>query len=175
MRRLIYLLSALLLLSFSLNTHVGRIVPIHNGVDEELKAIVNDYLELAKIKGIVFKKKVGVGFTSIHRGNVVGLCHYGTSFREIDIDREYWDRASRTSKRTLLFHELTHCYCTRPHDHDDGTAYVRNSCPAGDAKTGYYGDGCPKSVMFPSVLEDDCVTAHSADYLEEMFNRCVSY
>lgn len=104
------------------------------------------------------------------------MCTYGGFWREIDIDIDFWNRATPTSKLALMFHELAHCYCTRGHDFADGTEYPEpkfmdffSKCTT---EPGYYPDGCPLSIMHPIIIEDTCVANHYNDYVNELFNRC---
>lgn len=169
--------------------------PEHKGVDKELLSYVNKYKDLAAKRNIKFTKEVSMGFTDIQakdKGrNVVGLCTYSKDFREIDIDRKYWVKSTKETRRTLVFHEMTHCLCGRPHDYSDGKEYpgpiveavmslmrkMWNSPnePFWHRKPGFYMDGCPLSIMYPIVLDDDCVDDHWDDYQSEMLNRCVPY
>jgi hypothetical protein len=82
----------------------------------------------------------------------------------------------------LLFHELTHCYCGRGHDFKKGKKYTEKRLAkvleaaifqiTGQPQPGYYEDGCPVSVMYPSVLDDECSKRHYQEYVAEMFKRC---
>jgi len=183
-KTLLLVITTFLALSASCATPAGKLFPEYDGVDPKAQKIVDSYLELAKDEKILFENTVTIGFKKINRGNVVGLCHYGGYFREIDVDIGYWNRSTFISQRTLLFHELTHCYCGRGHDYDDGAKYKELAdsyivegpiCTVMDVSPGFYDDLCPKSLMFPSVLEDECVNKHYNEYIKEMFQRCRPY
>lgn len=173
----------------------SKSAPEHKGVDKGLESYVNKYKDLAKKHGINFTKSVSMGFSEINakdKGrNVVGLCTYGKEFREIDVDTKYWVKSTKETRRTLIFHEMTHCLCGRPHDYGEGKEYPNPIVEAAmkalskylgsmqepfwHRQPGFYMDGCPLSVMHPIVLDDDCVDNHWDDYEDEMFNRCKPY
>ena len=163
-----------------------KIAPEHKGVDKAFVSYVEEYKRLAKINGVTFKKDVTIGFSSLKgedkkgsKEHIVGLTTYGAGWREIDIDELYWKKTSEIKHFTLLMHELTHAYCDRNHDFGNGTLYVdpKTGKPSKESYKGHYKDKlkCPTSVMFPLVLEDDCVIMHYDDYVKEMFNRCKPY
>lgn len=151
--------------------------------DPELKVITNEYFRISAYFNLTFPKKVSLGFSDIDRGNVIGTCTFGNKFREIDLDNSFWKRASWNSKIALVYHEMTHCYCTREHDFGDGTAYpdeslkfildrILNKIPTPLKPEGYLEDGCPKSIMHPIIVDNSCFEAHYNYYIREMFNRC---
>lgn len=162
-------------------TFEAKKFPAYRGVDKRAQKLVDEYKWLAKQEHITFKKQVTVGFTSIKLQDAIGVCTWSI-FREIDIDDYYWSYASQTSKMSLLFHELTHCYCHRDHDYGKGTHYKDDrlgrlteavkAFATGEVQPGFMEDGCPKSIMYPVVLEDECMQKHYAEYTKEMFNRC---
>jgi Putative phage metallopeptidase len=166
--------------------------PEYKTIDPLLAPIVNEYKSLADKKGIKFTNQVTIGFTDIKHKDIVGLCHYGSNFREIDIDRKYWGEITENEQKELVFHELTHCYCLRKHDYDEGkpypeakqSKYVRGHQPVPrmppykDAffiSPGFLIDGCPASIMYPYVLNDACYEKNKEYYDSEMFNRCQPY
>jgi hypothetical protein len=165
-----------------------RFTPHYIGIDSRAKPIVYDYVKLAQSHDIKLTKPVTVGFTNIKAGQVIGVCYrnWGRSIREIDLDTGWWNENSKASRKMLLFHELTHCLCNRPHDYADGTPY--ESIPIEDtvawisrwtrklpfyaALPGRYADGCPLSIMYPRIPSTFCIEHHQREYLDEMFNRC---
>jgi len=160
---LIFLLSCC-----TFNISGTRLIPEHEGVDPKIVPYVNEYMDLAKIMGIKFKNKVSIGFKDINRGVIIGECVYGINFREINIDRNYWDHATPISKNTLIFHELAHCYCGRIHDYGLGKEYENEW-------EGRLEDGCKTSIMSPKILPDDCMVSHYKYYVVEAFDRCQPY
>lgn len=154
-----------------------KLTPEYTGVDHDIAPYVNEWLELAKMDGLKFHNTVTIGFKDINQGNVIGICYYGMSFREIDIDRGYWRISSSMSKMALVYHELSHCYCDRDHDYGAGKLYGDGMEATKDPnkRDGFFGDGCPKSLMFPVAAGDYCTLMHYQDYINEMFERCDEY
>lgn len=193
----LFLLSALTLTQLATISQITKAKekPEHVGIDKELNPYVNEYKDLASKRNIKFTKSVSMGFTDIRakdKGkNVVGLCTYSKEFREIDIDRKYWVKSTKETRKTLIFHEMTHCLCGRPHDYGEGKEYPNPVVEAAMAavykvlgsmnepfwhrQPGFYMDGCPLSIMYPIVVSDDCVDNHWEEYEQEMLNRCVPY
>ena len=154
-----------------------KFAPEYRGVDPQIQPYVDDWLYLAHGHGLKFDRVVTVGFKDINQGNIVGLTTYGWAFREIDIDVKFWNSSTSLSRAALVWHELGHAYCYRDHDYGNGTEY-------GDAdkarldpnkEDGFYGDGCPVTLLFPEVVEDNCFEKHYEDYVNEIFNRCVEW
>lgn len=92
---------------------------------------------------------VKVSFGELPPG-VVGLCHYEDSERSIEISTKYWPKLSEYSREALLLHELGHCVLNLEHSDK-----LRS-------------DNCPKSLMFPSLLPDECYLKHRPDYIREL-------
>jgi hypothetical protein len=156
--------------------------PDYVGVDERVQYLLDGYKSLSAENNIHFTHEVTIGFKKINEGDVVGLCTYGKHFREIDLDLEFWERADKVARFALVFHELTHCYCTRSHDFADGREYpkymieeimtvVLSRVRAGQ-RAGFYEDECPTSLMYPYIVQDYCVRNHYPDYIKEIFERC---
>lgn len=184
--KLLCVITGLFVSCFSCSTMPVKKHPDYKGVDKRAVQIVNEYLDLAKANGITFSNKVTVGYTAIEQEDVVGICNYGDKWREIDVDQSYWAGTSDARKHTLLFHELTHCYCTRDHDWGDGKKkYPQKAADRvkealewqkkGGDRPGYWDDGCPTSLMYPDVVDELCYWYHKDEYLKEMFNRCVPW
>ena len=157
--------------------------PEHVGVDPKVQSIADEYFWLSKQNHFTFDHKVTIGFKNINHGDVIGLCTSTWFWREIDLDTAFWDRATKTSRMALLFHELTHCYCGRNHDFALGKDYpdtvekrMKQAFEWINSKDGpipgYLDDGCPASIMYPEILEDECTLKHYNDYIQEMFDRC---
>lgn len=172
-----------------------KLRPEYKGVDPRVQELVNEYKELAKTNGITFKNEVTIGFKKLSYGNssglkkissaddnnIIGLCTYGLGWREIDISEEYWKNASDMSRKILIFHENSHCFCDRDHDFESKPypeSYSKRESDlikmiaTGKPLPGYYEDMCPKSLMYPEILEDYCSINHKEDYEKEMFQNC---
>lgn len=150
--------------------------PEYKGVAPQAKPLVDEYLWLSAQNHIEFDAEVTVGFKHINYGAVVGICNYGETWREIDIDVDYWNSSTNLTRAALLFHELTHCYCGRDHDFGKDQKYsdseTLRDLQAVRHAPGYFDDECPTSLMFPQVTPDDCMKAHYDQYVKEMFDRC---
>lgn len=156
---------------------LDKIAPEYHGVDPKAATFVKEFKELAKEQGIVFKHQVTLGFKILDSGDVIGVCNTGRGWAEIDIDRIFWETSSTISKYSLVWHEMGHCACGRSHDHN-GKDYpdikeleklTRNS--ELDPSM-YYPDRCPRSIMFPIILDDNCFLSHYSDYSIELFQNC---
>jgi len=156
--------------------------PDYVGVDPRAQDLVDEYMWLSAQNHIKFYDKVTIGFKVINQGAVVGECTIAPTFREIDLDLTYWNETTKTTHLAVLFHELTHCYCGRGHDYGKDLNYPETAEARlkralewrihGGPRPGYGEDGCPFSLMHPSVVDDDCVIAHYNEYVKEMFDRC---
>jgi hypothetical protein len=173
------------------NYHIKeKKAPEYQGVDPILQPYVNSYLRLSAEKHIYFSHFVTVGFRKlgppgerrVGQKQVVGLCNYSDSWREIDIDPDFWSETSSGKQSALMFHELTHCYCGRSHDYGKDKSYPEENLSTlfnGLASflmikpdPGFYPDDCPLSIMYPVLPDEQCIESHWNDYLTEMFDRC---
>ena len=78
--------------------------------------------------------------TPVFPKEAIAYCQ-GTS--AIVIKPSYWNTISPLGQRNVLFHELAHCALLRDHRND------------------LYPDKCPKSLMYPHLVWDDCYLAHA--------------
>ena len=86
--------------------------------------------------------------------NWVGKCTTWTSgYREITIDKTYWDNASESARNQLILHELGHCEFNRGHDDT-------------------FFNGCPNSVMTSYVFNynslENCFIPDFIYYVNEL-------
>lgn len=180
----IFLIGLFSLLTACSCSHIPiKIAPEHKGVHKELQKYVDEFMWHAKQKNIQFTNQVTVGFKKIKSGNVIGTCTYGGKWREIDIDIEFWlNSYSSGTKMALMLHELAHCYCTRDHDYAKGKKYPKGLqaridralqwLREGGERPGYWEDGCPVSLMHPTLVDLDCYYSHFSEYTQEMLDRC---
>lgn len=185
MRLLVPIIIALLLVNSCAHPIHIKNGPEYTGVDPRVKKFVIQYKRLAHKHKISFTKDVTIGFKKINEEYVIGTCTYSQKFREIDLDTDYWNSASDANKASLIFHELSHCYCNRDHDFDTGTKYPEDeenialdrvkSFISGDPRPGFYDGLCPKSIMYPIIIKDLCMYVYHDEYVNEMFQRCVPY
>lgn len=152
-----------------------KIVPEYKGIDERVQHYYDEYIFLAKQNGIVFHNPVTIGLKNLDGTDAIGLCHYGLGFREIDIDEHFWLKRESLEKQALIYHELTHCLCSREeHDYAKGKLYSETGSKRDDDK-GYFDDGCPISIMTPNLAPAFCVSVHWTEYVKEMFDRCAPW
>lgn len=164
--------------------------PQYKGVDARLQMYLDQYMALSTRHNLTFHNKVTMGVKKINEGNVIGLCTYGRGWREIDIDEAFFSENSTQRQKILVFHELTHCFCSRGHDFN-GVDYpsaltafferiklkaVRGIPWCIDRNVpGYLSDGCPASIMHPYILDQQCIDLHYDYYIDEMFEACEPY
>lgn len=182
---------AIVILAFSLSSCAQlfsglRFRPEYPGVDERAKPLVEQFLSLSAQNNLVFSETVTLGFTKIDQENIAGVCYFGNGFREIEIDIDYWNNTTPSERMVLVFHELAHCYCSREHNWalnkryppteegriEEAKEWLKNGGP----KPGRFDeDACPTSIMYPAVIDPECVFRHYDHYLHEMFDRCEPY
>ena len=178
----LYIIAAVVTLVATLHScsemDVGKKEPEYHGVDPQLKPMVDEYLLLTSRNNIVFNNQVTIGLKDID-DDAVGICNYGKKWREIDVDRTFWKNASDLSKKAMLFHELTHCYCGREHDFGEDKEYKsvedlrkENKKGLDHEGGGFFPDNCPTSIMYPMVTYDTCMRYHGEYYMKEMLERC---
>ena len=103
--------------------------------------------------------KIKISFDD-RESSIAGTCYtYTDGYREIKIDRDYWNSINSNAKEQLIYHELGHCILDLGHNDDYSV------------KAGYY---CPDSIMnshaFNSFHIDNCYIPFFSDYLNEMLN-----
>lgn len=170
---------AVVLVSHSCSDLHEKKEPEYHGVDPKLQPVVDQYLRISSQNNIVFSNQVTIGLKEINDGGAVGICNYGKKWREIDIDKGFWEQSSDATRYAVLFHELTHCYCGRDHDYGKDKLYksveeLREETNARKRHEGggFYEDSCPTSLMYPIVVQDECMIRHYKDYVKEMLDRC---
>jgi hypothetical protein len=97
------------------------------------------------IKLGIIKDKEVVGFCA-KEYNLLG----DLTRRLIIIDKDYWNGFSYRKRQLLLWHEIGHCLFNKKHDES------------------FHFDGCPRSIMYPTVLSEACIELHYEDYLLQL-------
>jgi hypothetical protein len=119
--------------------------------------MVQYHLILEVLKAIIFGFKGGnlpFNYLKMTMTNflnsiqVIGTC-FSVS-KEIKILESYWNGASESQKRLLIYHELAHCYLNRPHK----IKLV---------------NGVHVSIMYSSSLHGPNFRAFELMYIEELF------
>ena len=147
--------------------------PMFETSDPHFDKYVNEYKRLAELKGITFnKKKLTVNFVDgfkKQKKEVVGICEYfGDDRVEILIKRSFYEEAIDREREVLMYHELTHCMCYRDHEYR-GKKYIKGEPSPPETS---FKDGCPKTLIYPTILTIYCSQEHWDYYLDEMFENC---
>jgi hypothetical protein len=86
-----------------------------------------------------------------------GVCYkYSDGYKEININKKYWDLFSQEQKEQLIYHELGHCVFNKGHD-DTLLSYDRN-CP----------NSIMRSYMFSWYEVNRCYIPEYNHYMENL-------
>ena len=88
----------------------------YTGIAEEFTEIIEEFDDLGY-------QELGNDYTNISfpvnfgdSGAFHGVCNtYNNGTREVIIDKAWWDKASKRTRRGLLFHEFGHCKLNKSH------------------------------------------------------------
>jgi len=88
-------------------------------IDAELQPYFDRFIAEGASRGeeidLVAKRIEGF-LLDIEEEDVAGQCSYSSSStRKVNIDINYWNRATDLEKEFVVFHELGHCYLERSH------------------------------------------------------------
>lgn len=182
MRLLTLAIFAFLGVTAACSTGEVKIAPEYSGIDPKAQQIYDEFILLSAQNNIRFYNKVTIGFKPIKIEYVIGICNRGAFFREIDLDINFWLHNSPTARMAVLYHELAHCMCGRGHDYGEDLKYPETAMERlaralewkakGGDRPGYWDDGCPISLLYPVVVDNDCLLRHYHQYTVEMFDRC---
>lgn len=145
-RPMIYLLSFL----FITYTSIPATTQIDPVFEPYMRITPFGFNELVKESHLVIK--LGV----IRDKEVVGFCakEYNVlgdlSRRLIIIDKNYWNGFSYKKRQLLLWHEIGHCMFNKKHDDN------------------LFLDGCPRSIMHPSVIPEKCIDIYYDSYILQL-------
>lgn len=155
-----------------------RLIPIHDGIDPDFGAYVDNFTQIAGKALDGKKRKLTIGYHKLP-DDVVGTCfRFADGRREISFDKVKYNDLTPDQRRVATFHELDHCLCDRGHDHPKGKYTKKdldetpNKLPDDPKTIGYYEDYCPTSLMHPRVLPEACIYRHWSEYVVEMLDRC---
>jgi hypothetical protein len=87
--------------------------------------------------------------------NWVGKCTvWSSGYREITIDKTYWENIGESARQQLILHELGHCKFNRDHNNN------------------FFDNGCPNSVMTSYVFSysnlENCFVPDFVYYVNEL-------
>lgn len=130
-------------------------VPAQTQIDAEFEP----YMRMTSLKmgQLIADSHLVLKLGVVKDKEVVGFCAkeyspFGDITRRlIVIDKTHWKRLSYKVRQLLLYHELAHCLLNKKHDER------------------FRLDGCPLSIMYPTILSEYCAEEHYADYLLELF------
>ena len=116
-----------------------------NYIEPEFERYVKDFETLYKVT-----VDSPMYFESNMDDNHIGECWtFGDGYKEIVIEKEWWEKSSILGRRALVFHELAHYY---DQDH-------RNDL---------YKDKCPKSIMNKTIASQKCLRKYWKSYEREL-------
>lgn len=150
-----------------------RLKPSGTGVWKEFEPYLKEYTEIAKHKGIDLSdksKKLVVTKANKLMDNSAAVCHMTPLGNEVEVSEIIWSRISEIERKQLAFHELVHCLCDRMHTYQGGE--YPDKAPAFGFGAGYMDDGCPSSMMHPTMIDRDCAVRHWNEYIDEMMVGC---
>jgi hypothetical protein len=128
-------------------------------------------------KDVIDKVILGTKDLSAYdEGDTIGLCYLGLLNKnpdKIEIDKTFWGKANFYQKRGLIYHELGHCVCKRGHPVIKKSTFLDFLTWIGIKNNRYsLDDGCPKTIMNPSLLPISCLEGHWSYYVKELFESC---
>lgn len=145
-RPMIYLLSFL----FITYTSIPATTQIDPVFESYIRFIPNSMFSLIEDSHLVVK--LGI----IKDKEVVAFCAKEYSLlgkltrRLIIFDKDYWNGFSYKKRQLTILHEFGHCLYNMGHD--------ERLRP----------DGCPISIMYPTVLSEVCIERHYDEYLLQL-------
>lgn len=142
------LVISLLMLSACGKFYVPKDPRTIHGVNPIFQPYIDLYVQQ---KGSKLAYDIPMQFTDL-KGDTVGLCTrwHESGYRQIQIDRSYWNYISDNMRIALISHELGHCDLNRNHD-ETIISYQM-----------------PKSFMYPSNF--DYPDSWIFYYFSELFN-----
>ncbi len=159
-----YRLSSLIFIALFLSScqsDIGNEETLIDNLDipNELSAHFETFQNEASTYGIQIDyegSNVTAEISQINEGSVAGTCTTnGHNIRHIEIDQNFWNRASHLQREMVIFHELGHCILQRGHKEDG------------------FQNGICKSIMRSGLGTcTDAYTPANRDYfIEELFTE----
>lgn len=149
----------------------------------EMEGYVAEFIKLSN--GAVSKddiKDLSIEIVPLE-SSIAGICYTRPLSKLIKINQEVWAELSIIEKKGLIFHELGHCVLKRMHSEptdteglDAGTKLYKKfekwAFDSGFVKRiPRLKDGCPGSMMHPSIFSERCLEDNYQYYIEELFDR----
>lgn len=134
--------------------------------------VESDVKEFAKIVGVPESelRKIKYRLAPALPNNAVAVCSFDKNTkdnREIVIAIQYIMWYSDIERRSVVFHELAHCYCGRPHISSKGS-YWKMIGISNEKNRG----NCPISLMNPTVIDKKCLQENWEEYIAELASFC---
>lgn len=143
--------------------------------DHEINDLVREFEQAANENGYplepmtIYSKKEDLQSSGAH---IIGQCRFYGSERLVVIDSQFWKTASAYDKRSLVFHELGHCYLNRPHRVfyyvGQNASYDDAFIPNWDFSTHQH---WPISLMHRSLVREAKFKAEYDYYIRELFDE----
>lgn len=184
MRRIFILVQIGFILSISFNIGysywLGEDGKLFNGIHQAADPLVGTFMAIAiykqqdpaKKEALIDKyKTLSVGFYRDEKDpstNTIAWCNHLTN--EIGINADLFMERTFEMQSVILFHELAHCLMGKPHA-DYGSDWIENVMIFFGLipQKGYYADNCPKSLMHPYEISEQCLNDHANEYLDDLF------
>lgn len=99
--------------------------------------------------------KMSMKFKYNDMGKAAAYCvEWITGHKELVFEYEHWNELTEKQKLALFYHEVAHC--EKRIDHDENFMHMSY---------------CPKSVMYPSVITDECLNRFWNEYVKELDSK----
>lgn len=112
----------------------------------------------------------------IDHKNAIAVCYQQLVFPlKIQIEKEWWYRTGDYEHWSVVYHEAGHCVCHLDHTSDTDSEWFFDLLAHHGVRAihaPWMADGCPKSLMYPIVVGQDCVIRHEDEYVKELFAKC---
>ena len=121
---------------------------------------------------ITFRKNIA---QEIIHPNAIAVCYPLTFPLKIQIDPEWWYRMGDYDHWSVLYHEIAHCGCGEDHPIEASQEWFFDFLHHLNVQASHapwLPDGCPKTLMYPIVVGQECIYRHEDEYVKELFRNC---
>lgn len=102
-------------------------------------------------------------------GGMIGLCFWNSNPRYIVLDSEFVRYRSDIEVKALVYHELAHCVGNRYHTRGWLNDFL-DWLGVSHKRSARGSDGCPGSLMFPTLPSYSCLDKNWGNYVKELFS-----
>jgi hypothetical protein len=130
-------------------------IPAKTAIEPEFEPYIR-FIPMT-ISSIIKDSHLVVKFGDIKDREVLAFCAkdydlFGNVNRRLVlVDKTHWDRLLPKSRQILILHELGHCLFNSKHDET------------------LRADGCPQSMMYPTLVSTSCIDKYYAEYVLQLF------